>query len=154
MNSTRFAKMNRRHFLIGGVSLAGAGLGLVSFLGTFLFGHPAKEDFEITKFGALFSGKEAAASQLGKTCLRSMGQESKREMVLKALLSSLSPPERISLEKGSVEEVRTLFRGRIHRDFEEGRTVSVEGWVLSQTELRLFKLAYLEEPLLPRLLKN
>ena len=40
-------------------------------------------------------------------------------------------------------DFRQTVRGRIRRDFAEGRTVNLDGWILSVTEVRLWCLIHL-----------
>lgn len=44
---------------------------------------------------------------------------------------------------GSPEQIRDRVRRRIRGDFAEGRTITVDGWVLSETELRLCEVTAL-----------
>jgi hypothetical protein len=48
--------------------------------------------------------------------------------------------DRETLASGSQERVRALLDGKIRADFRAGRTRRVDGWVLSETEIRLFSI--------------
>ena len=56
------------------------------------------------------------------------------------LLDSVIPAEQIAT--ATTSELRDLLRALRREDFREGRTVTVEGWVLSVTEARLCALAW------------
>jgi hypothetical protein len=49
----------------------------------------------------------------------------------------------LAWREAGFSEFRKLIRGQIRRDFDEGRTVKVQGWILSKTEARLCALVYL-----------
>ena len=46
---------------------------------------------------------------------------------------------------GQVEDLRARLQARIRDDFAHGRTVAVEGWILAESEVRLYALAALLE---------
>jgi hypothetical protein len=58
-----------------------------------------------------------------------------------ALVDSIFGPERDRLAAGDPAQVHGWLRTRIREDFGAGRTVTVDGWVLADTEARLYALA-------------
>ena len=59
-----------------------------------------------------------------------------------ALVDSIFGPERDRLAASPVRaQVHGWLRTRIREDFSAGRTVTVDGWVLADTEARLYALA-------------
>jgi hypothetical protein len=58
-----------------------------------------------------------------------------------ALVDSIFGPERDSLAAADRAQVHDWLRTRIRADFSAGRTVTVDGWVLADTEARLYALA-------------
>jgi hypothetical protein len=59
-----------------------------------------------------------------------------------ALLDALctEPGDRERLACGSFGQVRALLSGKILADYRDGRVRRVDGWVLSETEIRLFAI--------------
>jgi hypothetical protein len=78
------------------------------------------------------SGESVRA--IGRAYLRTEPLEAQRESLEKLLR------ERLSTEKG---DVATRFAKARGRDFLEGRTVHLDGWILSRTEARLCALVTL-----------
>ena len=58
-----------------------------------------------------------------------------------ALVDSIFGPERDRLAAGDRAQVHGWLRTRIREDFSAGRTVTVDGWVLADTEAKLYALA-------------
>jgi hypothetical protein len=58
------------------------------------------------------------------------------------LIQALCPraEERHRLAVASVDELRAMLDAKIRADFTEGRTRRIDGWVLSETETRLFAI--------------
>ncbi len=48
---------------------------------------------------------------------------------------------RETLANGSPDQVRALLDEKIRKDFRAGRVRRIDGWVLSETEIRLFSIA-------------
>lgn len=51
-----------------------------------------------------------------------------------------SPEERRCLTCGPADEVRAMIDSKIRADYAHGRARPISGWVLSQTEIRLFAI--------------
>lgn len=80
----------------------------------------------------LFPNSLDAARALGARCAN--GQP------LAALLEGLceTAADRERLARGPVKDVRAMLDAKIRADFISGRTRRIDGWVLSETETRLF----------------
>jgi hypothetical protein len=57
------------------------------------------------------------------------------------LIDAIFGGERDRLAASGDAEVHGWLRGRVREDFAAGRTVTVEGWVLAETEARVYALA-------------
>jgi hypothetical protein len=82
----------------------------------------------------LFPNSLADARAIGARCAD--GQPA--AVLIDRLCGSAAVREHLA--RGPAEEVRTMLDARIRRDFSEGRTRLIDGWVLSETEARLFAI--------------
>jgi hypothetical protein len=82
----------------------------------------------------LFPNSLDAARALGKACGDGRGLDS--------LLDGLceTPEERRHLVSAPLDELRVAIEKRIRADYVYGRTRRIDGWVLSETETRLFAI--------------
>ena len=74
---------------------------------------------------------------LGRTYLAAQPHEAEAIVLVELLGTDLG----LTRYGPSEAELHELFRCRTRRDFEDGNTVTVQGWILSRTELRLCALA-------------
>jgi hypothetical protein len=120
-----------------------AGLGLASLLGrlglsALIDARRRRTDGE--DIASLFRERESAIA-LGRVYLGLRPEEASRAALLSRL--GLSEPDLGGLTtEPSRTEVRTRLLQRHRDDFRLSRVVAVEGWVLSETELRLCALAW------------
>ena len=63
------------------------------------------------------------------------------ERNIEALRKYIFSDKRVS----SIEEIRVLLSSRIKDDFEQNHIVMIDGWILSETEVKLFALATLTD---------
>jgi hypothetical protein len=90
--------------------------------------------------GAAYFGDQAdAVRAIGEAYLRHLGRAVNRESVLAAARGTIEVIDRSRDEPGAI---RAIVRA-VRRDFEEGRSVQVEGWILSRTEAELCALTLL-----------
>lgn len=82
-----------------------------------------------------------SARRVGQAYLAKAPAEADRQRLLAGLFPRLDPGE-ARLGDGPASW-RDSFSTRCRRDFAEGQTVQIEGWVLSLTEARLCALAAL-----------
>jgi hypothetical protein len=90
--------------------------------------------------GAGYFGEQAEAVRVvGEAYLRQLGRETTRESVVAAArgaLDAIGSRDRAGATRALVKAVR--------EDFERGRTVQVEGWILSRTEAEICALTLLD----------
>ena len=94
------------------------------------------------RLAALFSAPESAAI-LGRAYLAEAPAEADPDGLVARILPESSARELAALDG---ERLRALVAERQRGDFAAGRTVALDGWILSRTELRLCALAALSRP--------
>ena len=77
--------------------------------------------------------EKASADAIGKQYLANLGGNADAKAILESVASALPIPLN---QEVSVESLRVLLGRRIREDFRLGNTVSLQGWVVSQTEAR------------------
>ncbi len=77
---------------------------------------------------------------LGRVYLASQPEEASREVLTELLSAHLDLAPFGAAIDGDLKQ---LYRARVIRDFAEANTLTIQGWILSRTELRLFGLASL-----------
>lgn len=128
------APIGRRRLLKG---TAGVGLALLgrSFIWPLLAGAENDE----VRLASLLKG-QPSAYVIGREYLRLVPTEASRA-VLTSLVSAGLPGGSRAVATASDEDLRLRVLLGTQRDFEEGRTVRLDGWVLSVTETRLCALS-------------
>lgn len=108
---------------------------------SFLVGS-AREVFQplATRLSALFTNQRSARA-IGERYLALVPEEADAT-VLTARIAG-STPQYLRLAGADTRALRQLLAMQQRRDFAEGRTALVDGWVLSCTEARLCALAAL-----------
>ena len=86
-----------------------------------------------------FGGRTDAARTVGTAYLRQLGLEPTPASILQAARGAAKTIERASSQEKAIE---ALVRD-VQRDFREERSVQVEGWILSRTEVELCLLTML-----------
>lgn len=86
----------------------------------------------------------ASAAVVGWEYLRVVPREADAALLID-LISSRSPSRRRAIDNPDATRRLELLLLRQQEDFERGRTVTVHGWILSETEGRLCALAALAE---------
>lgn len=76
---------------------------------------------------------------IGSSCVRCWSAPIFREAVLDEIFGT----DRARLETGDDAQVHDWLRGQVREDFAAGRTTTIDGWVLSRTEVRLYGLVTL-----------
>jgi hypothetical protein len=85
-------------------------------------------------------GDPRRAHSIGRACLKALPET---ESSADSLMLALDADRMRAL---SASALRSLARTQVRRDFAEGAVISVEGWVLSATEVRIYALAALGGP--------
>jgi hypothetical protein len=121
--------LTRRRLLIAAVTLAAAvaaGPGVVApLIERLAAGNPAD------LLRALITHGEGA-TYLGRRYLQAHPSEARSDVLVRRLVGTNSPT--------SEREASRAVAVRIRSDYAAGRTVKVDGWVLSRTEARLYAL--------------
>jgi len=89
-----------------------------------------------------FSNKKSL-KHIGREYIKQLPASSSTSELVESILYSSSETvfhDSMLLNK---KVLRKFIQDKVKEDFKQGRTISVQGWVLSQTEARLCGLAYL-----------
>lgn len=136
-----YSSMPRRSFLKTLASLCAlAGLSGTVHLLSRLGRPPAAEPLALSL--AHFFPHDQSAKIVGLEYLRGAPHEASAS-VLVDLICSSDPERRGQLAQADARKRRELLRAQQRQDFEQGRIVRVQGWILSETEARLCALAAL-----------
>jgi hypothetical protein len=131
--------MNRRRFLRRATWFGGSlGLWPAVVLGRSIDPPSARR---ARRLAAIFS-RPASAARVGRAYLRDHPHEAALERLVQGLASGW-PGGAAQIERLSAGQLRRGLHRKIRADFAAGRTVRVEGWVLAESEARLFGLATL-----------
>jgi hypothetical protein len=91
--------------------------------------------------GAGYFGDQGdAVRAVGEAYLRQLGHDTARESVVAAAGGALKAIDRSRDQPGAI---RALVRA-VREDFERGRSVQLEGWILSRTEAEICALTLLD----------
>jgi hypothetical protein len=97
--------------------------------------------------GAAYFGDNAdAVRSIGEAYVRQLGQQANRESVLAATRGTLMV---INRSRDDPDAIRALVLA-VREDFVRGRSVQVEGWILSRTEAEICALTLLADPVSDR----
>jgi hypothetical protein len=88
-----------------------------------------------------FGDQGDAVRAIGEAYLRQIGRDPTREAALAAARGALEVIDRSRDQAGAI---RALVRA-VRQDFERGRSLQVEGWILSKTEAELCALTLLAD---------
>jgi hypothetical protein len=92
-----------------------------------------------TAAASYFGVRVDAARMIGEAYVRQMRLDTSAESVRKASMSALKIIERASTGPDAI----TALEAAVRRDFREGRSVQLEGWIISRTEAELCALTLL-----------
>jgi hypothetical protein len=91
-----------------------------------------------TAAAGYFGGRTDAARAIGEAYVRQLGDTS-AESIRKASRGALEVIERASSQQNAIRALGLAVR----RDFQQGRSVQLEGWIVSRTEAELCALTLL-----------
>ena len=97
-------------------------------------------DRAATMGAGYFGDQGDAVRAVGEAYLRSLGRDTTRESIVAAARGALKSIERARDQPGAI---RALVRA-VRDDFERGRSLQLEGWILSRTEAEICALALLD----------
>ena len=80
-----------------------------------------------------------AARTIGEAYVRHLGLDTSAESIRKASLSALDIIKQASTRQNAI----TALERAVRRDFQQGRSVQLEGWIISRTEAELCALTLL-----------
>ena len=86
-----------------------------------------------------FGARIDAARTIGQAYLRHLGFDTSAESIRKASMGTLKVIERASTRENALSALELAVR----RDFQDGRSVQLEGWIISRTEAELCALTLL-----------
>lgn len=92
----------------------------------------------LANLARLFPASLDAACQLGAVCRTCDEPPASRAALIDALCPD--PSSRALVAHGPDEAVRLWADAKIRADFADGRIMRIDGWILSETEVRLFSL--------------
>jgi len=133
-------RTSRRRFLLGAL-----GVGLPLLLAPLRPWRMLVEVVGPASPGARLAGllqHRESARIIGLEYLRSAAEEATVPTLVGSIASAL-PGGRGALDTAGEDELRELVTVLIRRDFEEERTVTLQGWIVSRTEAQLCALAAL-----------
>jgi len=92
-----------------------------------------------TAAASYFGVRIDAARTIGEAYVRQLGLDTSAESIRKASLSTLKIIERASTRQNAI----TALELAVRRDFQQGQSVQLEGWIISRTEAELCALTLL-----------
>ena len=92
-----------------------------------------------TAVASYFGVRVDAARTIGNAYVRLLGLDTSAESIRKASLGALEIIERASTSHVAI----TALEAAVRRDFRQGRSVQLEGWIVSRTEAELCALTLL-----------
>ena len=128
----------RREFLWQALSACAAGV-LVPAQSAWAV-QSGQIDRAATMGAGYFGGQGDAVRAVGEAYLRQLGRDTTRESVEAAARGALDAIDRARDQPGAI---RALVRA-VRDDFERGRSVQLEGWILSRTEAEICVLTLLD----------
>jgi hypothetical protein len=103
-------------------------------------GQSGPVDRAATIGAGYFGDRAEAVRTVGEAYMRQLGRDTSRDAVVAAARGALDAIGRSRDEAGAI---RALVRA-VREDFERGRTVQVDGWILSRTEAEICALTLLD----------
>ena len=123
----------RRDFLCQALAVCGSALVAAD-------GRQATASDRAVRSSAVYFGNRAdAVRAIGEAYLRQLGRDPNRESILAAARGTLESIDRARDERSAIE---ALVRA-VREDFERGRAVQLDGWILSRTEAEICALTLL-----------
>jgi hypothetical protein len=137
---TKFAIVTRRNFL-GTLFFLGAAVLLRRADALVTTDGSHAEHWLSSKLANFFHNKESARA-IGLAYLRIVPAEANARQITRLICSSWEQ-RYDEMAHADAAKIKTILLRQQREDFEKGRIVNVQGWILSQTEARLCALAAL-----------
>ena len=128
----------RREFLWQALSACAAGVLVPAHLAS--AAQSGSVDRAATMGAGYFGDRADAVRAIGEAYLRQLGRDTTRESVVAAARGALEAIDRSRDQRGAI---RALVRA-VRDDFKRGRSVQLEGWILSRTEAEICVLTVLD----------
>ena len=128
----------RREFLWQALSACAAGVMVPVRVAS--GGQSGQVDRAATMGAGYFGDQGDGVRAVGEAYLQSLGRDTTRESVVAAARGALEAIDRSRDQPGAI---RALVRA-VRDDFERGRSVQLEGWILSRTEAEICALTLLD----------
>jgi len=93
------------------------------------------------RLAAIFT-RPVSAARVGRAYLRSHPNEASLDRLIQEIAAGW-PGGAAQIERLSTAQLRRRLHREVRADFAAGRTVTVQGWVLAESEARLFGLTAL-----------
>lgn len=135
----KMQQVARRRLTRRGVIVAGAAASILGWLNP--FSRQAVASTAEAAVLALLRHRRSAAA-IGEAALAAWPELADRGALLAGIGSDLNMSFS-DLTRAGVGEIHRLFSERIRMDFTTGRTLKIDGWLLSLAEVRLYALAAL-----------
>jgi len=124
----------RREFLLRALAACGT-----PFLAPLASAEGVQKAQAGTAAAGYFGGRTEAARAIGEAYVRQLGLDTSAESIRKAAQGALEVIARASSPQNAI----TALGLAVRRDFQQGRSVQLEGWIVSRTEAELCALTLL-----------
>ncbi|HYM32604.1 MAG TPA: hypothetical protein VEU47_14965 [Candidatus Cybelea sp.] len=94
---------------------------------------------DAARYSAVLRRADAAA-RLGQLCLARLGGDDHEAALVERITTALGP----GAARLDATGLKAAVRAACANDFAAGRTIDVAGWILAETEVRLYALVALE----------
>jgi len=131
--------ISRRRF----TALVPAVAALAALKSGIMYGSSRKRDDQSTTLVS-YLPRSTSACTLGGIYLRDNPQEADMLLLEKQILNNSSLRQDFHAATGNSQHA--MLKSLVRRDYKSGKTVMLAGWVLSQTEARLFAMTRLKYP--------
>jgi hypothetical protein len=101
--------------------------------------RPSSRSQDTQTAASYFGVRIDAARTIGEAYVRHLGLDTSAESIRKASLSALDIIKQASTSRNAI----TALERAVRRDFQQGRSVQLEGWIISRTEAELCALTLL-----------
>jgi len=130
------SKLDRRRFLVGLAVLAGGGAALVGLWFHHVAGPSRRVRARAERLFLSYFPEPEAIRPLGESYLEAHPGEADHGRLIELVLDELGVVEELGTDRAFGLRISALVRA----DFAAGRTLRLQGWIVSRTECRLAAL--------------